>query len=255
MARMAIDLNADVGEGLDDADAAIVPLVTSVNIACGGHAGDESTMRRTVALALQYGTAIGAHPGYPDRVGFGRRRVEMSRVALVASLEGQLTVLRGVVRAAGATIRHVKPHGALYNEAAKDRDLADLIAAVVSAFDANVYLVGLAGSALLEAGRAIGQPVAAEAFADRAYADDGSLRSRDEAGAVLDDPKRVAMQAVAIARGGRVPLGDGRWIGLVADTICLHGDSPNAVENVMATRAALAAAGIDMARLTVRTVP
>ncbi len=250
-AGVSIDLNADVGEGLDEADAAILPLVTSVNIACGGHAGDEATMRRTVALSLLHGTAIGAHPGYADREGFGRRETEMLPVALQASLEGQLAALRSVVRTVGGTIGHVKPHGALYNKAASDRETAELVAGVVHAFDPAVVLVALADSELLRAGRAAGLTVAAEGFADRVYDADGKLRSRGEPGAVHDDPRRVAMQAVAIARDGRVPLGDGRWISVTAETLCLHGDAPNAVPNAMSVRAALAAAGIDVARLRV----
>jgi UPF0271 protein len=253
MTLVSIDLNADVGEGLDEADAALLPLITSANIACGGHAGDQATMARTVALCLEHGTAIGAHPGYPDRDGFGRREIEMAPVALTASLEGQLTSLRSVVRAAGARLSHVKPHGALYNRAAADTEMAALVARVVHDFDASLVLVALAGSRLLEQGREIGLAVAAEGFADRAYAADGTLRPRSELDAVHEDPRRVGMQAVSIARDSRVPIGDGQWVSVDAQTLCLHGDAPAAVDNVMSARAALAAAGVDVARLQVGT--
>jgi UPF0271 protein len=245
-ARGRIDLNADVGEGLDT-DAALIPLVTSANIACGAHAGDEATMRRTVALALRHGVAVGAHPGYPDREGFGRRDLDLPDPELRASLASQLEALIGVAAAEGAVVRHVKVHGALYHRGATDARVARAIADVALATCGAVTLVGPAGSRLLEKGRAVGLPVAAEAFADRAYEPDGSLRSRSRPGAVHADPERVARQALAIARDGRVLLEDGAEIAVEADTICLHGDTPGAVVNAAAVREALARAGIAVA--------
>jgi len=247
-AHPSIDLNADVGEGLDAADAAILPLITSANIACGGHAGDLRTMRATVALALEFGVGIGAHPGYPDREGFGRREVDISDADLRASIREQLESLAAVVAEAGAQIVHVKPHGLLYNKAAADPVLARSLAAVVQEWDPRVVLVGLAGSHLLDAGRSFGLAVAAEGFADRAYEPDGSLRPRSRHGALLADPALVAAQAVSIARDGRAPLDDGGAVAVAAETLCLHGDEPAAVKNARAVREALAAAGVALAR-------
>jgi UPF0271 protein len=247
MADVSIDLNADVGEGLDAADAAILPFITSANIACGGHAGDEHTMRNTVRLALEHGVGIGAHPGYPDREGFGRREIDISEADLRESLRGQLEALGVIVAALDGRIGHVKPHGLLYNRAAADPALAELLAEVVADWDARVVLVGLAGSRLLEAGRAAGLAVAAEGFADRAYEADGSLRPRSRPGALHEDPRVVAAQALAIARDGRAPLGDGGFVAIAAETLCLHGDEPGAVANARAVRDALAGAGVELA--------
>ena len=208
-----------------------------------------STMRRTVELALRHGVAIGAHPGYPDRDGFGRRELDLPPDELRRSLVDQLAALADVARAMGASVRHVKPHGALYNQAAADPDLARSIAEVVRETCGLVVLVGLAGSHLLAEGRAVGLPVAAEAFADRAYEPDGSLRARSRPGAVHGDAERVARQAVLIARDGRAPLDDGGELVVEADTLCLHGDTPGAVVNARAVREALARAGVEVAAL------
>lgn len=252
---MPIDLNADVGEGLETADAAILPLITSANIACGGHAGDLRTMRATVALAVEHGVAIGAHPGYPDREGFGRRAIDISEEALRASLREQLETLAAVATEAGARIAHVKPHGSLYNQAAADPTVARLLAEVVRAWDPDVVLVGLAGSASLAAGREAGLAVAAEGFADRAYEPDGSLRPRSRAGAMHEDAAVVAAQAVAIARDGQAPLEGGGSVAVAAETLCLHGDEPGAVDNARAVRAALRAAGVTLVRGSRTTSP
>lgn len=241
-----IDLNADVGEGFGAADQAVVPLVTSANIACGGHAGDIGTMRATVALARSHGVGIGAHPGYPDRDGFGRRDIKISSGDLRVSLLEQLDALAAVVAETGAEISHVKPHGALYNRAAADRTLADLVAATVLEWRAHVMIIGLAGSRLPEAARAIGLQTLSEGFADRAYEADGSLRPRSRPGAVLEDPTLAAVQAVAIARNGWAPLDDGGTVPVVAQTLCLHGDSPGAPERLLVVRAALLEAGVDV---------
>jgi UPF0271 protein len=246
MAGVSIDLNADVGEGLDAVDEAILPLITSANIACGGHAGDEQSMRRVVQLAVLHDVAIGAHPAYPDGQGFGRRELEISLDELRLSLAAQIESLAEVAAASDTVLGHVKPHGSLYNRAAADRAMADLVADVVRAVDPGLTLVGLAGSELVAAGRAAGLAVAAEAFADRAYEPDGSLRSRSLPGAVFESAEAVAAQAVSIAADGRVALDDGGLLEVRADTLCLHSDSPGAVENARAVRAALAGAGMDL---------
>jgi UPF0271 protein len=244
-----IDLNADVGESFGPwsmgDDERLIPLVSSVNIACGAHAGDPATIARTVRLALAHGASIGAHPGYPDLAGFGRRELDMAADELEASLIVQIGAVQAVARSQGATVRHVKPHGALYNRAARDIDLATVIARAIEKLDPGLVLVGLAGSASLDAARAANLAVRAEGFADRAYESDGSLRDRRLAGAILD-PAAAASQAVSIARDRSVTTGDGRRVPIEADTICIHGDGPDAVATAAAVRAALAAAGIDV---------
>jgi UPF0271 protein len=247
----SIDLNADVGESLGPwsmgDDAHLIRLVSSVNIACGFHAGDPVTIGRTVGLAVGAGVAIGAHPGYPDLVGFGRRDMDMSAEELEAAIVYQVGAVATFARAAGSELRHVKAHGALYNRAATDPTLAETLARAVSRVSRELILVGLAGSAMLAAGRAAGLRVAAEAFPDRAYEADGSLRSRRHAGAVITDSDVVAERAVAMARDGVVRAIDGSTLKLEADTLCLHGDTPGAVEHARAVRAALEAAGMRVA--------
>jgi 5-oxoprolinase (ATP-hydrolysing) subunit A len=245
---MRIDLNADVGESygpwvMGD-DASLVPLVSSVNVACGAHAGDPVVMQRTIELALRHGAAIGAHPGYADRDGFGRRDLALSADELRASLLYQLGALDAFCRAAGARMRHVKPHGALYNRAAHDAELAATIARTVHEYEPRLVLVGLAGSQLVEAGRDAGLTVAAEAFADRAYEPDGSLRSRRLPGAVLGNPEAAAEQAVSIATLNRAIAYDGTTIEISADTLCVHGDTPGAADYARSVRTALEQAGV-----------
>ena len=247
-AEMRIDLNSDVGESygawsLGD-DEALIPLVTSANIACGFHAGDPVVMTRTVRLAVSAGVAIGAHPGYPDLQGFGRREIPMAPDDLEAALIYQIGALAGIAGAAGSQLRHVKPHGALYNRAAVDRSVAEAVAGAVRAYPAHLVLVGLAGSVLLDAGRAAGLPVAAEAFADRAYERDGTLRSRRLPGAVLPSAADAAAQAVSIVRDGHVRTYDGQTVAVRADTLCVHGDTPGAPEYARAVRRALESAGV-----------
>jgi UPF0271 protein len=247
--RRQINLNADVGESFGlwpmGDDERLIPLVSSVNIACGAHAGDPVTIARTIRLALASGAAIGAHPGYPDLAGFGRRDLEMAPDELEASLIVQVGAIQAVARSQGATVGHVKPHGALYNRAARDLGLATTVAEAIARLDPSLVLVGLAGSALLEAGRAAGLGIRSEGFADRAYEADGSLRDRHEEGAILD-PAAAAAQAVAIARDRAVTVASGRQVTIDAETICIHGDGPAAVETAVAIRAALAAADIDV---------
>ena len=243
-----IDLNADVGEGLGPwpmgRDADLIPLVSSVNVACGAHAGDPLTMRRTVRPAIRLGAASGAHPGYPDLLGFGRRDLAMDPADLEASVLAQVAALRGIAAAEGGTLVHVKPHGALYNRAAADPAVAEPIVAAVAALDRDLRIVGPPGSALLAAAVSAGLPVLAEGFADRAYEPDGRLRSRSLPDAVRHDPAAVAAQAVGIARDGAVTAVDGTVLPLRVETICLHGDTPGAVELARAVRAALAAARV-----------
>jgi UPF0271 protein len=249
-----IDLNADVGESYGawtmGADAELLPNVSSANVACGAHAGDPVTMARTVVLARTHGVAVGAHPGYPDRDGFGRRDLDMTAEELEASLLAQLGALWAVCRAHGVDLVHVKPHGALYNRAATDLSLAQGVAQAVRRFSADLVLVGLAGSALLEAGDEAGLTVAAEAFADRAYEPDGTLRSRRQRDAVHHEPQVAAAQAVSIARDGRIRAHDGSEVAVSADTICLHGDTPGAAAIARAARDALKDAGIEVRALT-----
>jgi UPF0271 protein len=246
-----MDLNADVGESFGawpmGADEELIPLVTSVNVACGAHAGDPATILRTVEVAAAHGAAVGAHPGYPDLAGFGRRDLDMSAADLRASLIVQIGAIQAAARIVGTTLRHVKPHGALYNRAARDPEIATIVAEAVRDLDPGLILVGLAGSASVAAGHAAGLAVSEEAFADRCYEPDGSLRSRQRPGALLS-PEAAAAQAVSIARDRIVTTGDGSQRPVIADTICIHGDTPDAAAIARAVREALAGAGIPLAR-------
>ncbi len=245
-----IDLNADVGESFGPwpmgTDADLIPLVTSVNVACGAHAGDPVTLLRTVELAARYGVAIGAHPGYPDLAGFGRRDLDLSAEELRATLVTQVGAVLAAGRVTDAVVRHVKPHGAMYNRAARDERMAATIAAAIHDLDDDLVLVALAGSLAADAGRAAGLQVAEEAFADRRYEPDGSLRSRRLDRALLG-PREAAEQAVSIVRDGVAIASDGSRVGIRADTLCVHGDTPGAVHVAGAVRAALDAAGIGIA--------
>lgn len=244
----AVDLNCDMGESFGawrmGADAAVMPSITSANIACGYHAGDPGVMRETVRLAVAAGVAVGAHPGFPDLAGFGRRDMQLSPREIEDVLLYQIAALAGFARAAGAALKHVKPHGALYNMAVRDRRLSDAIARAVASFDASLVLFGLAGSVMLDAGRDAGLQVAAEGFADRSYEPDGSLTPRSRTGAVLHDPNAVASRAVRMIRDGVVVASDGREVPLRIDTICVHGDTPGADVSARALRHALTEAGI-----------
>ncbi len=248
--RRSIDLNADVGESFGawriGEDEALIPLVTSVNIACGFHAGDPRVIESTIRRAIGAGAAIGAHPGYPDLGGFGRRALAMAPDELEASVLYQVAAVAGIARALGTEIRHVKAHGALYNRAARDADVARPIARAVRRFSPGLVLVGLAGSVMVDVARDEGLAVAEEAFADRGYRADGSLVPRDEPGSILPGPEATAAQAVSIARDGHVRTLDGGRLELRADTLCLHGDSPGAAARARAVRTALAEAGIDV---------
>lgn len=245
-----IDLNSDVGESFGawqiGDDAALLPLVTSANIACGWHAGDPLVMARTLRLARQAGVAAGAHPGYPDLQGFGRREMALTPEEAEAFTLYQIGALAALARAEGVELRHVKPHGALYNQAAREPALAQAVARGVARFSRTLVLVGLAGSALITAGQAAGLRVAAEGFPDRAYNPDGTLQSRRRPGAVLESPDEVAAHAVDLALNGIASAGGAR---LPVDTLCLHGDNPAAVASAQAVRAALAHQGVAVASL------
>jgi UPF0271 protein len=247
---MRIDLNADVGESFGPwpmgDDARLIPLVTSVNVACGFHAGDPLTIERTIARAVAARVAIGAHPGYPDLAGFGRRDMEMPVAELEASIVYQVGAVAAFARAAGTDLRHVKPHGALYNRAARDPVLADAIARAVRRCSSELLLVGLAGSDLLAAGQAAGLEVVGEGFVDRAYEADGSLRSRKQADAMLG-VDAAAAQAITLVRDSSVRAVDGSMIAIRPETLCIHGDGIDAVPIALAVRAALEDAGVEIA--------
>jgi UPF0271 protein len=248
---LSIDLNADLGEGFGRwraaDDEALLPLVSSASIACGFHAGDPVTMRRTVALAARLGITVGAHPGYPDLLGFGRRDLAASTEEVTAWVLYQVGALAAVCRAEGVSLRYVKPHGALYNRAAADPAVAAAVADGVRGADPSLVLLGLAGSWLVAEGEAAGLRVAREAFVDRAYRADGSLVPRDQPGAVLDDADAVGARAVRLAREGRVTTQDGGELALRADSLCLHGDTPGAVHLLGVVRGRLAEAGVAIA--------
>jgi 5-oxoprolinase (ATP-hydrolysing) subunit A len=239
----AIDLNADMGEYADETqqaiEAALMPLVTSCSIACGGHTGTAETMCATARLAKQHNVRTGAHPSYPDREGFGRRAVTLSSEELRLSLTLQVEALKGVLGLESLQLSHVKPHGALYNDAAKDIALAQVVASVCS----GAVLVGPSGSALEAAAKEAGLPFAAEGFVDRLYLASGALSPRSEPGAVLADIDARAAQALAIAKGEKINARDGALL-VKADTLCIHSDSPGAVETAQAVRKALEEADI-----------
>ena len=242
-----IDLNCDLGEGAGH-DAALMPLITSANIACGAHAGDAATMRATVRLAMKHGVAIGAHPGFPDREHFGRRELPMTVDEVHALVLRQIRELQMIVQHEGTRLSHVKPHGALYNMAARDAELARAIATAVYEADPRLILVGLAGGALLKAGAAGGLSTASEVFADRTYQADGSLTPRSEPKALITEAGSAVAQVLRMVRKGRVRAMDGSDVAVRADTVCLHGDGPHAVEFAQRLSAELRAAGVELRR-------
>jgi len=248
-----IDLNSDLGESFGPwpmgQDELLMASITSANIACGFHAGDPTVMRRTIALAKQHGVAVGAHPGFQDLVGFGRREMQASAAEVEDLVLYQLAAVAGMANAQGVQLQHVKAHGALYNMAARDPVLAGAIARAVAAFDRSLILFGLPNSALLREGERAGLTVAAEIFADRSYDPDGSLTSRRTPGSVIHDAKTVVARAVRMVQTRSVEATDGSSIALAADTVCLHGDTPGAAELAGKVRTALEAAGITVAAL------
>jgi len=238
-----IDFNCDLGEGCGD-DAAIIPLITSASIACGGHAGDEATMRTTLRLCREHGVAAGAHPGYPDREHFGRRELAMAPEQVRTFVHEQVARLAEVAADEGVRLSHVKPHGALYNAAARDRAVAQAVAAAVAALDPALVLFGLSGSQLTAAGEAAGLQVAHEVFAERRYEADGSLTPRHREDATIDDLDEAIAQVRGFVRDGSVPARTGERIALRADTLCLHGDRPDAARFAKAIHDALLADGV-----------
>jgi 5-oxoprolinase (ATP-hydrolysing) subunit A len=250
---MQIDLNADLGESFGrwtlGHDAEMMQSISSANVACGFHAGDPGVMRETVRLAKAHGVAVGAHPGFPDLVGFGRRNIAASQREVEDFVIYQVGALAGIAAAEGVRLQHVKAHGALYNMAVRDRALADAIARGVAAVDKALILLGLPKSELLRAGQAAGLPVAAEGFADRSYEPDGSLTPRDREGAVIHDPSAVVRRAVRMARDELVTATNGEDIAMYVRTICTHGDTPGAHELTRLLRAGLERDGVKVAPL------
>jgi UPF0271 protein len=244
---MNIDMNCDMGESFGPwrmgADDRVMPHITSANIACGAHAGDPGVMRRTVRLARAAGVAVGAHPGFADLQGFGRREMTVDPSEVEDSLIAQIGALAAIAKAEGAALQHVKAHGALYNMAARDRAVANAIARAIASIDTSLIMFGLPNSPMIEAARAAGLRVAAEGFADRAYQPDGSLAPRSGPGSVIHDIEVVVSRAVRMARDGVVLTPDGAEVALRVDTICVHGDTPGADELVKKIREALHAAG------------
>lgn len=247
--KNCLDLNCDMGEGFGayamGNDIAILDHVSSANIACGFHAGDPPTMRRIVGAALSKGVAVGAHPGLPDLQGFGRREMKITPAEAYAMVIYQVGALAGFVQAAGGRLNHVKPHGALYNMAVKDRALSQAIAQAVRDFDPGLVYFGLAGSVMIETAQALGLRTAGEVFADRSYQDDGSLTPRSQAGAMIEDEDQSLAQ-VRQMLGGSVTAQSGKTVALKADTLCLHGDQAGALDFARRIRAELGADGVQL---------
>jgi UPF0271 protein len=250
-----IDLNCDLGELpemlLDGSQVALLRHITSANVACGGHAGSAELMRTTIQQAIAAGVAIGAHPGYEDPANFGRLELELSSQEIAASVHRQILALNKIAEECGARVVHVKPHGALYNQAARDRRIAKAIAEGVARWSTDVVLIGLAGSVMLEEFRQAGFRVAAEAFADRRYEKNGSLRSRQFANALLTNPADAAEQALRIVQEQCVLTLNGELVRLDAQTICIHGDTPGAARIAEAVNRELRAAGVTLKSLAI----
>lgn len=241
--KRCIDFNCDLGEGCAN-DAEIMPFISSANIACAAHAGDETSMRATLRLCAEHGVSAGAHPGYADREHFGRRAQTLSRDQIRSLLHAQLERIADIALEEGISLAHVKPHGALYNQAAVDAELADAIAESVRAFDPRMILVGLAGSRLTVAGLGHGLRIAHEAFTDRRYQSDGNLAARGQPGAVIESVQAAIAQTLAIVRSEAITSIDGASIRIHADTLCLHGDRRDATEFALRLRGALDEAGV-----------
>ncbi|MGJ7496698.1 5-oxoprolinase subunit PxpA [Variovorax sp. RT4R15] len=240
---MFIDLNADLGEGCDN-DEALLALVSSANIACGWHAGDAKTMRQCVRWAMQNGVAIGAHPSFPDRENFGRSEMNLPADEVIAGMLYQIGALAAIVKAEGGRLAHVKPHGALYNQAVKDPVLADALCEAVKRFDPSLKFFGLAGSGMIEAANRAGLQPVEEVFADRAYNADGSLVSRKLPGALIESDAEAIAQTLSLVRDHRVTAIDGSIVSVNAQSVCLHGDGAHALEFAQCIREKLATEGI-----------
>ena len=239
----SVDLNCDIGEGCGN-DAELMRYISSANIACGFHAGDEATMRRTVELALENGVAVGAHPGYRDRENFGRTEMSLSRDEVRRLIIEQLEALKAECDRQGAKIRHVKPHGALYNQAAKDRELASGLAEAVSEFDTGLTFFGLSGSLMIEEAVRVGLKTGSEVFADRSYRSDGTLTPRSQPDALILESERSVTQVLDMVKYGRVRSTEAIMVPIKAETICIHGDGPNAVSFAKLIRERLTSEGI-----------
>lgn len=251
---LRVNLNADIAEGYGaydiGNDADLMKIITSANVACGMHAGDANTMHRLVSLAKERGVSVGAHPGFNDLWGFGRRRIEMRPVDLEYLIAYQIGALQAMARYAGLKVTHLKPHGALNNMAAKDPDYALAIGRAIKTVDPGIIYVALYGSEMEKAARTLGLAVAREGFADRQYDDDGNLASRSIPGTVLKDPKTAAEQSVRMIRDGEIISRNGKRLKVAIDTICVHGDEPTAVTVAGAVRKGLEEAGIRVVPLT-----
>lgn len=249
-----VDLNCDLGESFGaytlGMDAAVIPHISSANVACGFHASDPVVMAKTVAMAREYGVAVGAHPGYPDLVGFGRRNLNVTPAEAKAMVQYQIGALQAFCTANGVRMQHVKPHGAMYNMAAKDRRLADAICQGIREVDPQLILLGLSGSCLLEAGQEAGLRCASEVFADRAYEDDGSLTPRGQEGAVITDEEEAVARVLQMVQQGTVRTRSGKTISIQADSVCLHGDGEKAVAFAKKIRSHLTANGVKVISLT-----
>jgi 5-oxoprolinase (ATP-hydrolysing) subunit A len=232
---MAIDINCDTGEGIGN-DEELMPYITSASIACGYHAGDEQTMRTTVLLARKYGVAVGAHPSFRDRENFGRTELPCTPAEVYDLVVQQVQALEAIATECGVPLHHVKPHGALYNRAARDRQLAKAIAEAVRDCNKDLILYGLSGSYLISKGKAAGLTTWSEAFADRTYSDDGSLTPRKEPQALITDPLQAVRQVESMVREGVVTSVNGVRVPIVAQTVCIHGDGPSAVAIAKAIR-------------------
>ena len=243
-----VDLNSDLGESFGaykmGRDADIIPLVSSANIACGFHAGDPSIMEKTVELCARHGAAVGAHPGFPDLAGFGRRNMNVSAEDVKNMVTYQVGALAAFCKAKGVKLQHVKPHGAMYNMAAKDEAMAKAICQGILAVDDSLILMGLAGSRMLVQAKELGLPCAAEVFADRAYEDDGMLVARTKPGAMITDENEAVARVIGMIKNRRVMSVNGKEIGICPDSVCVHGDSDRALLFVKKIRAALAAENI-----------
>ena len=245
-----LDLNCDLGESFGaytiGSDEAIIPYITSANIACGYHAGDPTVMHRSVALCRKYGVQVGAHPGLPDLMGFGRRKMQIAPAEAADCVAYQIGALQAFCQAEGVPLHHVKPHGALYNMAAKDRALADAICRAVQKSAPGAILLALSGSEMVAAAKAIGLPVACEVFADRGYQPDGTLVPRGQPGAMITDEGEAIARVARMVKEGKVTARDGSEVALQADSVCVHGDGPKALAFVEKLRAALPAGGITL---------
>lgn len=241
--KSVVDINCDLGEG-GRSDDLLMPLISSANIACGYHAGDEETMRRSIKTAMKNGISIGAHPGYRDRENFGRLNQSLSTDEITDLVTEQIQILKKLVNEQGGILKHVKPHGALYNQAATDMEMSRAIAKAIYKLDGKLLLLGLANSCLLEAAEEIGLKTGSEVFADRAYTDQGTLVPRNQSGAIIHDPQKCKDRVLQMITEGLVESISGKQIAIQADSVCIHGDHPDALELARELQAHLLANGV-----------